>query len=78
MRWVLESVFCGVQILFFSGASERSGVLGESLQLKVIQRIVVVFVVFGSGSDAWGGLWCWLLRIFGCISLAAYTVHASA
>ena len=42
--WVLESVFCGVQILLFSGASERGGILGESLQVKVIQWVVAVFV----------------------------------
>ena len=57
--WVLESAFCGVH-----GASEHVGILGKSLQLKVIQRIVVVFVVFGSGSDAWGGLWCLSVRLF--------------
>ena len=33
-------------MLLFSGASERSGVLGESLQLKVTQCVVTVFVVF--------------------------------
>ena len=32
-------------MLLFSGASERVGILGVSLQVKVIQRIVVVFVV---------------------------------
>ena len=44
--WVLESAFCGVQILLFSGASERGGFLGESLQLKVTQCVVAVFAVF--------------------------------
>ena len=44
--WVIESAFCGVQMLLFSGASERRGVLGESLQLKVIQYVVVAFAVF--------------------------------
>ena len=32
-------------LLFFT-ASERRGVLGESLQLKVIQYVVVAFAVF--------------------------------
>ena len=33
-------------MLLFFGASERRGVLGESLQLKVIQCVVVAFAVF--------------------------------
>ena len=33
-------------MLLFFGASERRGVLGESLQLKVIQYVVVAFAVF--------------------------------
>ena len=49
---MLESAFRGVQILLFSGASERGGILGESLQLKVIQRVAVFFYGFCSGSDA--------------------------
>ena len=32
-------------MLLFSGASERGGFLGESLQLKVIQCVVVIFAV---------------------------------
>ena len=32
-------------MLLFSGASERRGVLGESLQLKVIQWVAVFFMV---------------------------------
>ena len=44
--WVLESAFCEVQILLFSGASERGGILGESPQLKVVQCVVVAFAVF--------------------------------
>ena len=32
-------------MLLFSGASERGGFLGESLQLKVIQCVVVAFAV---------------------------------
>ena len=31
--------------LFFT-ASERVGILGESLQLKVVQRVVTIFAVF--------------------------------
>ena len=38
--------FGGVQMLLFSGASERVEFLGESLQVKVIQWVVVVFAVF--------------------------------
>ena len=69
MRWVLESVFCGVQMLLFFTASERRGVLGKSLQVKVIQLVVAVFAVlvirgFGLGSDAWGGLRCRSVRPF--------------
>ena len=33
----LNPHFCGVQMLLFSGASERRGILGESLQVEVIQ-----------------------------------------
>ena len=38
-EWVmcLNQHFCGVQMLLFSGASERGGSLGKSVQVKVIQ-----------------------------------------
>ena len=38
--------FSRVQMLLFSGASERGWFLGESLQLKVIQCVVAVFAIF--------------------------------
>ena len=43
--WVLESAFCGVQMLLFFTASERGGILGKSLQLKVAQCVVAIFAV---------------------------------
>lgn len=42
---MLESAFRRVQMLLFSGASERGGFLGKSLQLKVVQCVVVAFMV---------------------------------
>ena len=42
---LFPAAFEPLTILRFSGASERGGFLGKSLQLKVIQRVVVAFMV---------------------------------